>query len=143
MVFGCYLTKIVLKILIKLVRISRRRIVKRIRTDKWQMISAPFGIVALVMKRLKCGHNSFEDLSTPLDRAVYIEKIYSFVKNRGFKGKYKKSKKKLFDFLVNNGGDANKAIKYAKRKDPGTGKIKPNSSTGLYIFVGFFKAYFA
>ena len=85
----------------------------------------------------------FEDLTTPLDRNVYIEKIDAFIKSRGFKGEYKKNERRPYDFLINNGGDVDKAIKFAKRKNPGVGKTKPNPSTSIYELVEFFKAYFS
>lgn len=83
----------------------------------------------------------FEDLTTPLSRDDYIEKIDTFIKSRGFNGHYLKNNKKPYDFLIANGGNMAKAIKYAKRKDAGLGKIKTNPSTGLYEFAEFFSAY--
>ena len=76
-------------------------------------------------------------------RNVYIEKIDAFIKSRGFKGEYKKNERRPYDFLINNGGDVDKAIKFAKRKNPGVGKTKPNPSTSIYELVEFFKAYFS
>lgn len=84
----------------------------------------------------------FEDLITPLSRDDYIQKINDFIKSRGCSGKYIKNNPKQFDFLIENGGDIKKAIKLAKKKDVGIGKIKINPSTGIYEFVEFFMAYF-
>lgn len=84
----------------------------------------------------------YEDLKTSLSRDLYIAKINNFIKSKGFSKKYKKTEKKLYDFLIDNGGDVRKAILYAKRKDPGKKHNKPNPSTALYQFVEFFMAYF-
>lgn len=83
----------------------------------------------------------FENLITPLSRDVYIEKINSFIKNKGYLGTYKKNNPKLFEFIQNNGGDIKKAIKFARTKDPGVGNNKPNPSTGVYSFAEFFNYY--
>lgn len=84
----------------------------------------------------------FEDLNAALPRDDYIKKINAFIKKRGNKETYAKNKKQLYDFLKRSGGDIDKAIKFAKRKDAGTKKKKENPSTGLYQFVQFFKYYF-
>ena len=84
----------------------------------------------------------FEDLSSALHRDSYIGKINSFIKNRGYNEKYKKNEKKLYDFLERNGGDVNKAIRFAKRKDDDPHCSKTNPSTRIYDLVEFFKAYF-
>lgn len=84
----------------------------------------------------------FEDLTVPISRHSYISKINSFIKSKGYNGTYKKNEKKPFDFLVSHGGDVDKAIKLAKKKDAGFGKIKTNPSTRMYEMVQFFKTYF-
>lgn len=84
----------------------------------------------------------FEDLNTPLPRDDYITRINKFIKDRKLNGIYKKSLENLYDFLANNGGDVNKAINLAEKKDPKTNCTKPNPSTGIYKLVKYFKNYF-
>lgn len=81
----------------------------------------------------------FADLNVPIDRRQYIDKINDFVKAKGMK--YQKNIENLFDWLLKAGGNVDNAIKLAKKKD-NKSLPKQDPSTGVYLFVEFFKAYF-
>lgn len=84
----------------------------------------------------------YEDLVSPISRRLYIQKIDAFIKSKGFSAHYKKNIKELYDFLLTHGGNVNKAISLAKKKDVGKGNKKINPSTAIYELVSFFMAYF-
>lgn len=85
-------------------------------------------------------YHYFEKLNTPLDRDDYIPKINEFLKKRGCKEEFTKNRKDLHHFLINNGGDIEKAIKWMKAADNGSDK-KPNPSSGIYQFVEYIMVY--
>ena len=83
----------------------------------------------------------FENLVVGINRADYIKKINEFAKKNGCETKYKKNLDNIYSWLINAGGDVEKAIKLARKKD--NNKLpKDDPSTGIYSFMEFFKAYF-
>lgn len=85
-------------------------------------------------------YHYYEKLTTPLPREEYINKINNFLKSKGCKEKYSKTRTDLHHFLTLNGGDINKAIKWMKEADNGKDK-KPNPSSGVYQFAEYIIAY--
>lgn len=85
-------------------------------------------------------YHYFENLTVPLDRDQYEEKINSFLKARGCKDVYSKSKDNLHTFLSENGGSIHKAVELMKKKDVESDK-KPNPSSGVYLFIEFIQKY--
>ena len=85
-------------------------------------------------------YHYFENLNTPLPREDYIKKINQFLKRNGAKTGYSKSHKQLHTFLETNGGSLELAIKLMKGKDV-KGNIKPNPSSGVYLFAEYIQAY--
>ena len=85
-------------------------------------------------------YHYFENLNTPLPRDDYIKKINQFLKRNGSKIEYSKSHEHLHTFLEANGGSLELAIKLMKNKDV-KGHVKPNPSSGVYLFAEYILAY--
>lgn len=85
-------------------------------------------------------YHYFENLTTPIKRSQYIEKINSFLKKNGCDEKYTKNMEGLHHYLSKWGGDIRKAVKLMKSKDSDS-DIKPNPSSGIYQFAEFILAY--
>lgn len=83
----------------------------------------------------------YENLVTSLNRKDYIPKINEFIKNKGHKGKLDKDTKNLYDFLIINGGDPKKAIRFAETLDTKNNHSMENPSTGVYKFMKYFIKY--
>lgn len=84
----------------------------------------------------------FADLHSSLPRKEYLPKINSLLANRNKGEELKKNTPDPHDFLVNHGGDLQRAIKYAKKKDDPKSYKKPNPSTGIYRFAEMMSKYF-
>lgn len=86
-------------------------------------------------------YHYFENLSVPIDRHLYEEKINEFLKRNGCKDKYFKTRTDIHYFLEKNGGSIEKAMEFMRKKDPIGSYKKPNPSSGVYQFAEYILTY--
>lgn len=73
------------------------------------------------------------------NRTDYIKHLDNIPQLKKINFQYSKNKENIHDVLEDNGGSIDKAIKYAKRLESSNGIGNP--STGVYLFVEYFKNY--
>lgn len=84
----------------------------------------------------------FADLQSSLPRTDYLPNINRLIRKNPKKERFEKNTENPHDFLQSHGGDLHLAIRYAKKKDPKDSLIKPNPSTGIYVFAEMMEKYF-
>lgn len=86
-------------------------------------------------------YHYFENLTVPLPRKQYIDKINAFLRNNKSTEIYTKNCDHIHRLLTNNGGDIKLAIKLMSKKCDLSIMPRPNPSTGVWLFADFVIAY--
>jgi len=82
----------------------------------------------------------FDYLDSKLTRHNYIEHLENIKSLKAMSFKYNKIENNIHSILIKNGGDINRAIRYAKKLE--SINKYDNPSTSVYKFVEYFKPYF-